>query len=59
MLASYLIKEGMPAQEAIKKLRKERRGSIQTFKQEDGLKVKSKKKEERFEQKKEDQKELK
>eukprot|EP00009_Paramoeba_aestuarina_P006855 CAMPEP_0201517252 /NCGR_PEP_ID=MMETSP0161_2-20130828/8407_1 /ASSEMBLY_ACC=CAM_ASM_000251 /TAXON_ID=180227 /ORGANISM="Neoparamoeba aestuarina, Strain SoJaBio B1-5/56/2" /LENGTH=183 /DNA_ID=CAMNT_0047914697 /DNA_START=314 /DNA_END=865 /DNA_ORIENTATION=- len=39
MLASYLIREGMPAQDAIKKLRKERKGSIQTFKQEDGLKA--------------------
>lgn len=28
----------MPAEEAIKKLRKMRKGSIQTFKQEDGLK---------------------
>src|SRR5690606_38959416 len=39
MLAAYLIAKGMPVSEAIKKLRKERKGSIQTNKQEDSLKA--------------------
>ena len=38
MLAGYMIAKGMDAGQAIPLLRKARKGSIQTFKQEDGLK---------------------
>ena len=40
VLASLLVwKEGLTAEDAIKKVRSLRRGSVQTFKQEDGVKA--------------------
>jgi len=38
MLAAYLVWKGSPATQAIATLRKLRKGSVQTFKQEDGVK---------------------